>query len=95
MSRACSWTGLVRSLTGNPMDVHMHTGVNLRRYLGRLDGLSRRNKLLSLLRWHTGPEGRSTQQRMAPTVPPDPDAVAALPYRTEEDLSPIRLKPSQ
>ena len=23
----------MRSLTGNPMDVHLHTGVNLRRYL--------------------------------------------------------------
>jgi hypothetical protein len=76
----------LRSLTGNPMDVHMHTGVNLRRYLVRLDGLSLRNKLLSLLLWHTGPEVRSTQQRMEPTVQPDPDAMAALPYRTQEDL---------
>jgi hypothetical protein len=76
----------LRSLTGNPMDVHMHTGVNLRRYMVRLDGLSRRNKLLSLLLWHTGPEVRSTQQRMEPTVQPDPEAVAALPYRTQEDL---------
>ena len=76
----------LRSLTGNPMDVHMHTGVNLRRYLVQMDGLSRRNKLLSLLLWHTGPEVRSTQQRMEPTVQPDPEAVAALPYRTQEDL---------
>ena len=76
----------LRSLTGNPMDVHMHTGVNLRRYLVRLDGLSLRNKLLSLLLWHTGPEVRSTQQRMEPTVQPDPDAIAALPYRTQEAL---------
>ena len=76
----------LRSLTGNPMDVHMHTGVNLRRYLVRMDGLSRRTKLLALLLWHTGPEVRSTQQRMEPTVQPDEDAVAALPYRTQADL---------
>ena len=42
----------LRSLTGNPMDVHLHTGVNLRRYLVQLDGLSLRNKLLALLMWH-------------------------------------------
>jgi hypothetical protein len=76
----------LRSLTGNPMDVHMHTGVNLRRYLVRMEGLSLRNKLLSLLLWHTGPEVRSTQQRMEPTAQPDPEAVAALPYRPQEDL---------
>ena len=27
----------MRSLTGNPMDVHLHTGANLRRYLLRLE----------------------------------------------------------
>jgi len=26
----------MRSLTGNPMDVHLHTGANLRRYLLKL-----------------------------------------------------------
>ncbi len=51
----------LRSLTGNPMDVHLHTSANLRRYLLRLDGLSLRNKLLILLLWHTGPEVKSTQ----------------------------------
>ena len=39
----------LRSLTGNPMDVHLHTGVNLRRYLVQLEGLSLRNKLLALV----------------------------------------------
>jgi hypothetical protein len=76
----------LRSLTGNPMDVHLHTGVNLRRYLVRLDGLSMRNKLLALLMWHTGPEVRSTQRRMEALPQPDAAAVAALPYRTQEDL---------
>jgi hypothetical protein len=76
----------MRSLTGNPMDVHLHTGVNLRRYLLNLDGVSLRNKLLALLTWHTGPEVRSTQHRMEPPPQPDPAAVAALPHRTQAAL---------
>ncbi len=76
----------LRSLTGNPMDVHMHTSANLRRYLVRMEGLSLKNKLLILLLWHTGPEVRSTQFRMEETVQPDPEAVAALPERSQEAL---------
>ncbi|HEX5321332.1 MAG TPA: hypothetical protein VFW46_19365, partial [Stellaceae bacterium] len=69
-----------------PMDVHLHTSANLRRYLLKLDGLSLRNKILILLLWHTGPEVRSTQMRMEPTVQPDPEAVAALPEKSQEAL---------
>src|SRR6266705_1425010 len=76
----------LRSLTGNPMDVHLHTSVNLRRYLIQLEGLSLRNKLLVLLLWHTGPEVRSTQRRLEASPQPDPAAVAALPYRTQDEL---------
>ena len=76
----------LRSLTGNPMDVHLHTSANLRRYLLRLDGLSLRNKLMILLMWHTGPEVKSTQYRMEPPPQPDPAAVAALPARSQQDL---------
>jgi hypothetical protein len=76
----------LRSLTGNPMDVHLHTSVNLRRYLLRLDGLSPRNKLMILLVWHTGPEVKSTQYRMEPAPQPDPVAVAALPHRSQAEL---------
>lgn len=76
----------LRSLTGNPMDVHLHTSVNLRRYLLQLEGLSLRNKLLTLLLWHTGPEVRSTQRRMESSPQPDPAAVAALPYCTQDEL---------
>ncbi len=75
-----------RSLTGNPMDVHLHTSVNLRRYLVDLDGLSLRNKLLCLLMWHTGPEVRSTQRRLEASSQPDLDAAAALPYHTQDEL---------
>jgi hypothetical protein len=76
----------LRSLTGNPMDVHLHTSANLRRYLLRLDGLGMRNKLLALLLWHTGPEVRSTQYRMEAPPQPDPAAVGALPRRSQDEL---------
>ena len=76
----------MRSLTGNPMDVHLHTTANLRRYLLGLDGLCLKNKLLLLLLWHTGPEVKATQYRMQPAPQPEQDAVDALPYRTQTDL---------
>ena len=76
----------LRSLGGNPMDVHLHTSVNLRRYLLRFDGISLKNKLLLLLTWQSGPEIRSTQTRMEPYPQPDMEAVAALPPRTQEQL---------
>lgn len=76
----------LRSLTGNPMDVHLHTSANLRRYLLRLDGISPRNKLMILLTWQMGPEVKSTQYRMEPTPQPDMAAVAALPHRSQADL---------
>jgi hypothetical protein len=76
----------LRSLTGNPMDVHLHTSANLRRYLIRLDGFSKKNKLLTLLLWHTGPEVKSTQYRMEAELQPDAAAVAALPHRSQEEL---------
>jgi hypothetical protein len=76
----------LRSLGGNPMDVHLHTSVNLRRYLLRLDGISLKNKLMLLLTWQSGPEIRSTANRMQPYPQPDMTAVAALPARTQEEL---------
>jgi hypothetical protein len=76
----------LRSLGGNPMDVHLHTSVNLRRYLLRLDGISLKNKLLLLLTWQSGPEIRSTATRMEPYPQPDMAAVAALPRRSQEEL---------
>jgi hypothetical protein len=76
----------LRSQTGNPMDVHLHTSANLRRWLLKLDGFSTRNKLLTLLHWQTGPEIKSTQYRMEPWPQPDMVAVAALPHRSQDDL---------
>jgi hypothetical protein len=76
----------LRSQTGNPMDVHLHTSANLRRYLLGLDGLSIRNKLMLLLTWQTGPEVKSTQYRMEPFPGYDKSAVAALPRRSQAEL---------
>jgi hypothetical protein len=77
----------LRSLGGNPMDVHLHTSINLRRYLIGLEGLNLRSKLLLLLNWHLGPEIRSTEMRMEPAgSQPDMEAVAALPPRSQEAL---------
>src|SRR5580700_6363344 len=76
-----------RSLGGNPMDVHLHTSINLRRYLIGLPGLALRSKLLLLMNWHLGPEIRSTQMRMEPPgSQPDMAAVKALPPRSQEAL---------
>src|SRR6267378_984549 len=75
-------TVFLRSLTGNPMDVHINTGANTRRYLLGQPELSRRIKLQALLVWHTGPEVRMAQRMLAPDVQPEPQRVAALPSRT-------------
>ena len=76
-----------RSLGGNPMDVHLHTSINLRRYLIGLPGLNLRSKLLLLMNWHLGPEIRSTEMRMEPPgSQPDMEAVKALPPKSQEAL---------
>jgi hypothetical protein len=52
-------TLFLRSLTGNPMDVHINTGANTRRYLLRQPELSRRIKLQAI-GWPTCRPGRRT-----------------------------------
>jgi hypothetical protein len=79
-------TLFLRSLTGNPMDVHINTGANTRRYLLRQPELSMRTKLRALLVWNTGPEVRMAERMLAPNLQPEPERVAALPWRTQDDL---------
>lgn len=79
-------TLFLRSQTGNPMDVHINTGANTRRYLLRQPELSLRTKLRALLVWHTGPEVLMAQRMLAPGVHPEPARVAALPARGQDDL---------
>src|SRR5213080_4403392 len=76
----------LRSKTGNPMDVHINTGANTRRYLLRQPELSRRIKLQALLVWNTGPEVRMAQRMLASDVQPEPERVAALPSHTQDEL---------
>jgi hypothetical protein len=79
-------TLFLRSQTGNPMDVHINTGANTRRYLLRQPELSRQTKLRALLTWHTGPEVRMAQRMLAPDVQPEPERVASLPTRSQDAL---------
>jgi hypothetical protein len=79
-------TLFLRSLTGNPMDVHINTGANTRRYLLRQPELSRRIKLQALLMWNTGPEVRMAQRMLSPDIQPEPDRVAYLPSRSQDEL---------
>src|SRR5712691_4288764 len=79
-------TLFLRSQTGNPMDVHINTGANTRRYLLRQPELSLRTKLRALLVWHCGPEVRSAQRKLASVMQPEPERVAALPFRTQDEL---------
>jgi hypothetical protein len=76
----------LRSQTGNPMDVHINTGANTRRYLLRQPELSLRTKLRALFVWHSGPEVRTAQRKLAPVMQPEPERVAALPFRTQDEL---------
>ncbi len=76
----------LRSQTGNPMDVHINTGANTRRYLLRQRELSRRIKLQALLVWNTGPEVMMAQRMLAPDAQPEPERVAALPPRSQDAL---------
>jgi hypothetical protein len=77
-------TLFLRSQTGNPMDVHINTGANTRRWLLRQPELSLRTKLRALLVWNTGPEVLMAQRMLAPDIQPEPARVAALPPRPQE-----------
>ena len=79
-------TLFLRSQTGNPMDVHINTGANTRRYLLRQPELTLRTKLRALLVWNTGPEVLMAQRMLATGPQPEPERVAALPRRTQDVL---------
>ena len=54
----------LRTDYGNPFDVHLHTGMNARRYLLGLDEISNRNKVLALLSWPLSREIQLTENRI-------------------------------
>ncbi len=76
----------LRSQTGNPMDVHINTGANTRRFLLRQPEIALQTKLRALLVWDTGPEVLLAQKQLAPDLQPEPDRVAALPFHTQDEL---------
>lgn len=74
----------MRSDYGNPLDVHMHNGISVRRYLIGLDAMPLRLKLLALLSWAFGPEIRLSQLKVkheprfdTSGLPEDADALLA------------------
>ena len=72
--------------TNNPMDVHMHTAANVRRHLMRVKGVSTENKISALMLWNSGPEISNAANRLSCEPKPHPDAVAAIPRQSQQQL---------
>ena len=77
----------LRTDYGNPFDVHLHTGINTRRYLLGVPEVSLRNKLLGLLGWANGPEVRLCEPRVS--WPPRFDGGVAEPCDQSDLLGAI------
>ena len=77
----------LRTDYGNPFDVHLHTGINTRRYLLGVPEVSLRNKLLGLLGWANGPEVRLCEPRVS--WPARFDGGVAAPYDQRDLLGAI------
>lgn len=75
----------LNSSYGNPMDSHLHTGANARRYLLGMEGVSLRNKLLALFTGITGPEC-ITGSKKSWGQSTDPEIPAALPEQSQDTL---------
>ena len=73
----------LRTIYGNPMDAHLHTGAANRRYLLNLEGVSQRNKVLALLSGITGPECILGQYQVDEEIA---NATAQIPNPTQENL---------
>lgn len=71
---------------GNPMDSHLHTGTNNRRYLLRMPGVSRQNRILGLLTGFTGPEVLLAERLLNWGDNVDGDVTAPLPDRDQDSL---------
>ena len=71
---------------GNPMDSHLHTGTNNRRYLLRTEGVSPRNRILGLLTGFTGPEVLLAERLLNWHENLDGNVTAPLPERSPEQL---------
>jgi len=76
--------------TGNPFDVHIHTGLNARRYLIGLDGMALETKLLALIGWADGPEVRLAAGTRGHPLPD----VAAAPESCGQDAALAAIRDS-
>ena len=76
----------LRSHSGNPFDVHIHTGINARRYLLTLDGVSLRTKLLALFTWCYGTEVRALSSTLTWPVRAAADTLAHPPGDSQQAL---------
>jgi len=76
----------LRTKSGNPFDVHYHTGVNARRYLLSVKGLSLRTRLLALLSWGFGYEVRHLDGTLTWPSTVTPEELAGLPARSQQEL---------
>ena len=79
-------TLFLRSHSGNPFDVHIHTGINARRYLMTLDGVSLRTKLLALFTWCYGTEVRALSSTLTWPVRAAADPLADPPGDSQQAL---------
>ena len=76
----------LRTESGNPFDVHYHTGVNARRYLLGVEGHSLRARLLALLSWGFGYEVRHLDGTLTGPARVAPEELAALPEQAQSHL---------
>ena len=75
----------LKSSYGNPMDSHLHTGTNGRRYLLNVEGVSLRHKIEALITALTGPECLNGS-RMLWEKPFDPAKSVSLPEMGQAEL---------
>ena len=75
----------LKSSYGNPMDSHLHTGTNGRRYLSDMEGVSLRHKIEALITGLTGPECLNGA-RMLWETPFDATKAESLPDMGQAEL---------
>jgi hypothetical protein len=71
---------------GNPMDSHLHTGTNNRRYLLNEPGIGKRNRILGLLTAFTGPEVLLAEPRIEWEDNLEGEATKGLANRSQGEL---------